>query len=149
MWTSGTWWEAVRQTWEVLSVGSLIFLVLATHRHPKICWKSTQMLNNMEKISGPVHVMKINHAIIAKILCLRKVYNRLASDRKTHHKYFVATTELIKKSFSTHSTATVVHLWQTFRKCYKMKSLKIKIDTPLRKPDKQTDNYISSITFCY
>ena len=91
MWTSGTSWAAVRQTWEVLSIGSLIFLVLATHRHPKICWKSTQMLNNMEKISGLVHGMKINHAMIAEILCLRKIWYRLASDRKTHHKYFVAT----------------------------------------------------------
>ena len=70
------------------------------------------MLNNEENISGPVHVMKINHAIIAKILCLRKVYYRLASDRKTHHKYFVATTELIKKSFSTHSQRQ----WYTYGK---------------------------------
>ena len=146
MWTSGTWLGAVRQTWEVLSVGSLIFLVLATHRHPKICWNSTQMLNNMEKISSLVHVMKINHAIIAEIPYLHKICYRQASDIKDHHMY---TTKLNKKSSSTRSTAAEVHLLQAFRKCYKMKSLKIKIDTPLRKPDKQTDNYISSITFCY
>ena len=91
MWTSGTWWEAVRQMWEVLSIDSLISLVLATHRHPKICWNSIQMLNNVEKISDPVHFMKLNHPIIAEILCLHKVCYRLASDRKTHHKYFVAT----------------------------------------------------------
>ena len=52
------------------------------------------MLNNMEKISGPVHVMKINHAIIAEILCLRKTSYRPASDRKTYHKYLAATTRL-------------------------------------------------------